>query len=97
MAQINNADSNLKRIKVSKDFFKGFLYKLIILAIVFVAWQLYATSKNNPLIMPKFTDTLKQFSLCLTDPKVISNISITLLRVIKGFLWSLIIGVPLGF
>lgn len=97
MAEIKNENSRPQRIKFSTEFLKGILYKFVIMAIVFVAWQLYATSKNNPLIMPKFTDTIKQFALCLTDSKVISNILITLLRVLKGFLWALVVGVPLGF
>lgn len=86
-----------KRIKFSGNSKKEIIYKVTILAFLIIIWEIYATSKNNALIMPKASDTIKQFFLCVTDMEVILNIAITLGRVLKGFLWAMVIGVPLGF
>lgn len=97
MADVKVTNYTPRGVRFSGNGKKEIIYKIILLVVIAIAWQSYAVSKNNDLIMPKFTDTIMQFFNCVVDSKVLLNISITLVRVLKGFLWALIIGVPLGF
>lgn len=96
MVEHKYENTNPKMMKLSGNTPKEIIYKAIILIVVLIVWELYAVKTNNTLIAPKASDTLKQFFMCVTDPKVITNIAITLGRVLKGFGWAMIIGVPLG-
>lgn len=97
MEEVELKNLNPRKIKFSGNSRKEFIYKIIILGIVAIVWESYAISTKNSLIMPKFTDTMNQLGIAVIDPKVILNISITMVRVLKGFMWSLVIGIPLGF
>lgn len=97
MANVKYQNQNPRRIKFSGNSRKELIYKIIMFVIIFVVWELYATKRNNTLIMPKASAVIMQLISCFTDPDVIYNISLTMVRVLKGFIWAMLIGVSLGF
>jgi len=91
---------NNKRMKLSvsdKFSIKELIYKLVMLLFVLILWQLAANHYNNSLLLPTPKSTIIAFFQCITDIEVITNISITMTRVLKGFLYALLFGVPIGF
>ncbi|NLI11787.1 MAG: ABC transporter permease [Peptococcaceae bacterium] len=76
---------------------KQLLYRLITIAFVFGVWQLAATHYHSEFMMPSPWKTMVTFTSVVQDPEVVKNLMITLKRVLTGFLYALMIGVPLGF
>lgn len=97
MAEVKYKNTNPLKARLSGNSKKEILYKIIVMVIILVLWEMYAIKQNNALIMPKASDVIKQFISCITDQEVIFNISLTMGRVLKGFGWAMIIGVSLGF
>lgn len=97
MADVKSQNANPRKIKLSGNSKKEIIYKIIVTASILVLWELYAKTKANDLIMPKASAVLKQLLECFSDKEVIYNISLTMMRVLKGFSWAMIIGVSLGF
>lgn len=97
MAEVKYKNTNPLKARLSGNSKKEILYKIIVMIIILVLWEMYAIKQNNALIMPKASDVIKQFISCITDQEVIFNISLTMGRVLKGFGWAMIIGVSLGF
>lgn len=97
MAEVKYKNTNHLKARLSGNSKKEILYKIIVMIIILVLWEMYAIKQNNALIMPKASDVIKQFISCITDQEVIFNISLTMGRVLKGFGWAMIIGVSLGF
>jgi NitT/TauT family transport system permease protein len=79
------------------QFQKQFLYRLITIAAVFAVWQLAANHYHSEFMMPSPLKTMLAFPSVVSDPDVIKNLLITLGRVLTGFIYALLIGVPLGF
>ena len=46
--------------------------------------------------MPKPIDVLQGFITCITDQEIVKNVFITLQRVLKGFSYALLFGLPIG-
>jgi len=76
---------------------KQLLYRLITIAFVFGVWQLAANHYHSEFMMPSPWKTMVTFTSVVQDPEVVKNLMITLKRVLTGFLYALMIGVPLGF
>lgn len=96
MANVKYQNPNPRKVKLSGNSKKEFVYKIVMTAAILVLWELYARTRNNALIMPKASAVIMQFFSCVTDKDVIFNISLTMGRVLKGFGWAMIIGVSLG-
>lgn len=76
---------------------KEAIYKIALFIFLIIAWKVAANYYNNPLLLPSPEATFKRFIENVKNPEVIKNISITLGRVLKGFGWALLIGLPIGF
>lgn len=85
------------RIK-KENKFKSFdlVYRLLFLGILVGAWQIGAMKVGSSLLLPKPVDVLQGFITCITDPEIVKNVFITLQRVLKGFSYALIFGLPIG-
>ncbi len=94
----NARNTRLMRDKImGGQFQKQFLYRLITIAAVFAVWQLAANHYHSEFMMPSPLKTMLAFPSVVSDPDVIKNLLITLGRVLTGFIYALLIGVPLGF
>lgn len=94
----NSRNARLMREKLMEgQFQKQLLYRLATVAMVFGVWQLAANHYNSEFMMPSPWKTMVTFTSVVHDPEVIKNLLITLRRVLTGFLYALLIGVPLGF
>ena len=87
----------LKYKNVKKQDAVENLYKVLVAAIMIGAWQAAAMKIDNQLLLPYPLVTAKAFVHCVTDAETVKNILITLQRVLKGFLYALAFGLPLGF
>jgi len=95
----NNLDKRPKRRVNPAKFIgarKGTVYLLVGLAIICIIWYFAAKAINRSIILPDFIITMKAFFSNWIDAKVMSNLAITLVRVFKGFLYAVMIGLPLG-
>ncbi len=75
---------------------KGTLYTLMGTALICAAWYFAAKAINKALVLPDFTVTMKTFFMSWFDKKVMSNLMVTLVRVFKGCIYAVTIGLPLG-
>lgn len=78
------------------DKYRGISYTLIILTVLMIAWHLAANRINNTLLLPYFPETVNAFFTAWVDPKIMSNLALTLRRVFTGFIYAFIIGIPIG-
>lgn len=78
------------------DKYRGVGYTIFILGILITAWYIAANQLNNTILLPYFQETLKEFLKAWVDPRILSNLGLTLKRVFTGFLYAFIIGIPLG-
>lgn len=81
------ADENRKRI----------LYRLIMLAAILGIWQLAAYRVHSDMLMPTPWKTAAAFVSAVMDMEIIKSLLITLKRVLTGFSYALLIGIPVGF
>lgn len=82
--------SNEKRLKID-DF-----YTLAIVIVGCIIWYFAGNKADNAIILPKFQDTVRAFFTAITDPFTLTNLGITLRRVLVGSFYAIVIGVPLG-
>ncbi|KAF1084175.1 putative aliphatic sulfonates transport permease protein SsuC [Sporotomaculum syntrophicum] len=77
--------------------YKKLFYRAITIASFLAVWQLAANYYNSEFMMPSPWTTMVTFAAILHDPEVIANLLLTLKRVLTGFCYALLIGIPLGF
>lgn len=97
-------DANIYSIKTRRitslskgSFQKKIFYKISSIGLIFAIWYLGAVYYDNSLLLPNPVVVLKKFIIAIQDKEVLMNLLITLGRVLRGFFYALIIGVPLGF
>ena len=90
-----SANTRLKKKKVNSKLL-DILYKILALVIIIGIWQISADKIGSSLLLPMPIDVFKGFITCITDPEIVKNVIITLQRVLKGFMYALIFGLPLG-
>jgi len=90
-----SANTRLKKKKVNSKLL-DILYKILALVIIIGIWQISAEKIGSSLLLPMPMDVFKGFIRCITDPEIVKNVIITLQRVLKGFMYALIFGLPLG-
>ena len=60
-------------------------------------WHLAALKIGTPLLLPKPLDVIRAIVNSAMDKEILVNLFITMQRVLKGFLASLLIGLPIGY
>jgi len=73
------------------------LYQLIAFGTLLLLWHLAAAYYNNQLVMPSPWQTCKALFFALQDLETMSNLGLTLKRVMIGLSIAIAIGVPVGF
>ena len=69
---------------------------IISLAVICAIWYFAAHLVNNPFTFPFLEDVLYEVYYSITDLYVLTNIAITMRRVLTGTLYAFIIGLPIG-
>lgn len=59
-------------------------------------WEIVARQIDLPLIWPSVFSIARGFGESIVNPKVMLNLSITMSRVLKGWLLAVIVGAPIG-
>lgn len=91
------AKISTSRMRKENNFkFLDWIYRGVFLILLLVIWQISAIRIGSPLLLPKPLDVLDGFITCLTDVEIVKNVFITLQRVLKGFFYALIFGLPIG-
>lgn len=72
-------------------------YWLVTVTLIFGVWQTAAYLTASDLLLPYPLKTMLALMKSVTDPEVLTNLAITMRRVLIGFSYAIIIGVPLGF
>lgn len=90
-----SANTKLKKKKINGKFL-DLLYKVITVIIIIGIWQFSAEKIGSSLLLPMPMDVFKGFITCITDPEIVKNVLITLQRVLKGFMYAMLFGLPLG-
>lgn len=73
------------------------IYRIGLLTAIIFIWQYTAVSLGSELLLPMPKMVAEGFIFCLTDPEILSGLFITIVRVLKGFMWALAFGLPIGF
>lgn len=78
----------------------AFFMPLLVPALFLLSWQIMADRLANPIILPSFTasfgNLLEPFTDLVGFGSLVSNILISLARVLAGFFLACLIGIPLG-
>ena len=90
-----SANTKLKKKKINGKLL-DLLYKVITVIIIIAIWQFSAEKIGSSLLLPMPMDVFKGFITCITDPEIVKNVLITLQRVLKGFMYAMLFGLPLG-
>lgn len=69
---------------------------MVSLAVIAVVWFFAAHAVNQPFTFPFLEDVLYQVVYCLTDMYVLTNLAITMRRVLTGCVYAFVIGFPIG-
>lgn len=69
---------------------------LLSLAFIMIVWQIVAMRYDAEIILPYPAATLRALAAAVVDPETLINLGITIGRVLTGFVYALLIGVPLG-
>ena len=88
-----NKDRRNWRKMGDKNYNIGSMVSLIVIGIV---WYFAAHAVNQPFTFPFLEDVLYQFVYCLTDMYVLTNLGITMRRVLTGCVYAFVIGFPIG-
>lgn len=83
--------------EIKKRPLKEKVYRGSVYVVLLIIWQYLATDIGIPLILPTPLSTAKAFIGALMDKEIMTNLFITMNRVIKGFLLAMAIGTPIGF
>ncbi|MCX4325861.1 MAG: ABC transporter permease [Lachnospiraceae bacterium] len=79
------------------DRLKKTIYGLLIPVIILAAWYFYTTYSNVPgSLLPQIQDVAGAFNEMVSDGQLQNDLSVSFIRVVKGFLVSGIIGIVLG-
>jgi ABC-type nitrate/sulfonate/bicarbonate transport system permease component len=90
-----SANTKIKDKKINRKFLDVF-YKIIVFVLIIGIWQVSAQKIGSSLLLPMPMDVFREFITCVTDPEIVKNILITLQRVLKGFMYALLFGLPIG-
>ena len=89
---LSSADSSARRKWLMKR-----LYSVSTLVLICVVWYFAAKVVNSALILPEFPKTIKELFFCVTNRRILTNLWITLKRVLTGSGYGILAGGVLGF
>ena len=72
------------------------MYGFIMILLLCVAWIFASKAINKQLVLPDFFETLKNFINGWFDNRTMTNMRITLVRVLTGVFYAMIVGTVLG-
>lgn len=76
---------------------KNIILSLLIPAAVLVFWHLTTSGGNVPsAILPTISDVIESFQKQLASGQLLEDLSISLMRVLKGYFVAIILGITLG-
>src|SRR5262245_57849516 len=64
---------------------QAWLRKLLILALIALAWELYARRLNNPLLVPTFSATVEAFWAGIQSGDILVKVSNSVQLLLKGY------------
>ncbi len=73
------------------------LYWVVSLGLLTAVWQAAAYYTASPLLLPYPLVTFQALIRAFCDPETMVNLAITMRRVLTGFAYAALIGVPLGY
>ncbi len=86
-----NRTFSLESVNWKRVFYKYGFYLILLLI-----WQLLSLRIGIPLLLPSPKATFMAFVQSLGDSKIMMNVGITFMRVVKGWIIALAVGIPLG-
>lgn len=92
----SNINQNKLKLKLQDPSIKKKIVRIITYISLIVIWQVMATIVDIPLVLPTPLSVVEAFINSIRDLRVLENLSITLMRVIKGWVLAIIIGIPVG-
>lgn len=95
--QTGVSKNKLKKTFVSKKSMLEIFYRIALLVGIYLLWHFTAKDLGSDLLLPMPSKVIEGFLYCLTEPETIKNVFITMQRVMKGFGYALVIGLPIGF
>ena len=87
--------NRLKKMMESEEFSQK-IYKYGFVIILLIVWQIASTKVCIPLLLPTPKSTFTEFYANITSAQVMTNIGITMSRVVRGWLIAVLVGVPIG-
>ena len=87
--------NRLKKMMESEEFSQK-IYKYGFVIILLIVWQIASTKVGIPLLLPTPKSTFTEFYANITSAQVMTNIGITMSRVVRGWLIAVLVGVPIG-
>lgn len=82
---------------MKKQKIKIIILGFVIPVLIIIAWYLATNFGNTPeSILPKISTVIESFGAMLQSGQLWDDLSVTLLRVVKGYLVSAVIGIVLG-
>lgn len=87
--------NRFKKMMESEEFSQK-IYKYGFVIILLIVWQIASTKVGIPLLLPTPKSTFTEFYANITSTKVMTNIGITMSRVVRGWLIAVLVGVPIG-
>lgn len=94
---LDNISVKKNKFKDSGKSGKDIFYKVFLYGVLLLIWHLAALKIGTPLLLPKPLDVISAIVNSAMDKEILVNLFITMQRVLKGFLASLLIGLPIGY
>lgn len=82
-----------QKVKLSRN---DRIFQILTYAALLGVWELVAKQIDLPLIWPSVIDILRGLVESVTDVKIMTNLSITMSRVLKGWAIAMVFGIPVG-
>lgn len=87
---------NRFKTMMESESFSQRVYKYTFLILLLIVWQIASTKVGIPLLLPTPKSTFTEFLANITSKQVMTNIGITMSRVVRGWLIAVLVGVPIG-
>lgn len=87
--------NRFKKMMESEEFSQK-IYKYSFVIVLLIVWQIASTKVGIPLLLPTPKSTFTEFYANITSKQVMTNVGITMSRVVRGWLIAVAVGVPIG-
>lgn len=82
--------------KVNLNTVSNSLFSCSVIIILCVIWSIASKIINKELVLPNFVETFKMFVSGWFDARTMTNMRITIIRVLTGVFYAMIVGTVLG-